>query len=66
MFARCYRKGCVIAHLSLLKVLFSFGVCWVFADVLGLSLVAANRGYSLVAVHGLLTAVVSLVAGHGF
>ena len=49
-----------------LKNLFIFGVCWVFTDVLGLSLVAEKRGYSLVVVHGLLTAVVSLVAGHGF
>ena len=65
MFARCYRKGCVIAHLCLLKVLFSFGVCWVFADVLGLSLVAANRGYPLVVVHRLLTVVASLVAEPG-
>ena len=31
----------------------------------GLSLVAASRGYSLAAVHGLLIAVASLVAEHG-
>ena len=33
--------------------------------VLGLSLAAASRGYSLVAVHRLLTAVSLLVAEHG-
>ena len=38
-------------------------VGWVF--VAGLSLAAACRGYSLGAVHGLLIAVVSLVAEHG-
>ena len=33
--------------------------------MLGLSLVAASRGYSLVAVHGFLTAVASFVVEHG-
>ena len=37
-------------------------MCWVF--IAGLSLVSANGGYSLVAVHGLLVAAVSLVAEH--
>jgi len=37
---------------------------WVFVAVPGLSLVAESRGYSLVAVSGLLIAVASLVAEH--
>ena len=37
-------------------------LCWVFITAWGLSLVAASGGYSLVAVHGLLIAMVSLVA----
>ena len=42
--------------------LFIFWLCWVF--IAGLSLVSANGGYSLVVVHGLLVAAVSLVAEH--
>ena len=42
-----------------------FWLCWVFMAVRGLSQVVASRGYSLVAVHGLLIEVVSLVADHG-
>ena len=38
-----------------------FWLCWVFIAAPGLSLVAASGGCSLVAVHSLLTAVVSLV-----
>ena len=37
-------------------------LCWVFVAARGLSLVVASRGYSLVAVRGLLLAVASLVA----
>ena len=40
-------------------------LCWVFIAALRLSLVVASRGYSLVAVLGLLIAAVSLVAEHG-
>ena len=43
---------------------FNFWLCWVFAAMPRLSLVSANGGYSLVVVHGLLTAVVSLGMGH--
>ena len=44
-----------------------FGVLfWVFIARLWLSLVAASRGCSLVAVHELLTGVSSLVSEHGF
>lgn len=38
---------------------------WVFAAVFGFSLVVANKGCSLVAVHRLLTVVASLVAARG-
>ena len=38
---------------------------WVFVAACRLSLVAASRGCSLVAMHGLLTVVVFLVAEHG-
>ena len=43
---------------------FNFWLCWVFTALPRLSLVSANGGYSLVVVHGLLTAVVSLGMGH--
>ena len=39
-----------------------FGLYYVFLAVYGLSLGAASRGYSLVAMHGLFVAVTSLVA----
>ena len=39
-------------------------LCWIFVTVCRLSLVAVSVGYSLAAVRGLLTAVVSLVAEH--
>ena len=42
-----------------------FWLCWVLHCCTGFSLVAASRGYSLVAVHGLLFEVASLVSEHG-
>ena len=42
-----------------------FWLCWVFVATHGLSLVAASRGCSLVAVHGLLIAVASFIAERG-
>ena len=42
-----------------LSLFLNFWLCWIFAAVHGLSLVAESRGYSLVAVHRLLTAVTS-------
>ena len=45
--------------------LFLFWLCWVFITARGLSLVVASGGYSLAAVHGLLTVATSLVAEHG-
>ena len=42
-----------------------YWLCWVFVAVCGLSLVAVSRGYSLVALWGLLIEVASLVAEHG-
>ena len=41
--------------------IFFLGLYWVFFAACGLSLVAASRGYSLVAVRGLLIVVASLV-----
>ena len=41
-------------------------VCTVFVAPNGLSLVVASRGYSMLAVRGLLIVVVSLIAEHGF
>ena len=41
-----------------------FWLCWVFLAVCWLSLVAASRGYPLVAVYGLLIVVASLVVKH--
>ena len=41
-----------------------FRLHWVLVAVFGLSPVVASRGYSLLAVLGLLTAVASLVAEH--
>ena len=46
--------------------IYYFWLHWVFTAAHGLSLVAASRGWSLVAMHGLLTAVASLIAEHGF
>ena len=43
-------------------ILMYFWLCWVF--VVGFSLVAVSRGYSLVGVHGLLIVVASLVVEH--
>ena len=48
LFLKCY----LFIHLWL---------CWVFIAACGLSLVSASRGYSLVAIHGLLIEVASLV-----
>ena len=42
-----------------------FFLCWVFVAAWAFSLVAANRGYSLGAVHRCLVVVASLVAEHG-
>ena len=46
------------------SLLIYFWLCWVFIAVPRPSLFAVSGGYSLVAVHGLLTAVASLVAEH--
>ena len=45
--------------------LFVFLLHWVFVAARGLCLVATSRGYSLVAVRGLLIAVASLIAEQG-
>ena len=43
---------------------FYFWLCWVLVAARGLSLIAASRGYPLVAVNRLLIVVASLVAEH--
>ena len=45
------------------RVLLCFG-CWVFIVMSGLSLVSSSRGYFLVAMHGPLVVVASLVMEH--
>ena len=53
--------------LSALKKRFIyFWLCWIFLAACRLSLVAESGSYSLVGVHGLLTAVASLFAERGF
>ena len=44
--------------------LINFQLRWVFLAACRLSLAAAGRGYSLVGIHGLITAVAPLVAEH--
>ena len=55
------QKFCTICIHSFLKEVIYFCLHWAFVAVHGLSLVAASRGYFLVAVHRLLIAVASLV-----
>ena len=53
-------------HLFIKKIFFKciyLCLCWVFVAAQRLSLVAVSRGYSLVAEHGLLTAVAPCVVG---
>ena len=45
--------------------MYLFWLLWVFAVAYMLSLVAVSGSYSLVVVHGLLIAVVSLIVEHG-
>ena len=69
---RCARRtadpNCCLLLFFLSILLKHLFIClwlhWVFIAVRGLSLVVVSRGYSLVAVHGLLIVVVSLVE-HG-
>ena len=42
-----------------------FWLRWIFVAVHGVALVAESRGYSIVAVHGLLTELASLVTKQG-
>ena len=46
-------------------LIFIYSLHWVFVAAHRLSVVVASRGYYLVAVHGLLIAVASLVVEHG-
>ena len=45
-------------------LIFIYSLYWVFVAAHRLSVVVASRGYYLVAVHGLLIAVASLVVEH--
>ena len=42
-----------------------FWLCWILVAVCRLSLIVVSRGYSLIAVLGLLIAVASLISEHG-
>ena len=58
---------CVKPQGSLKNILFNvfiFGLCWIFIAVRELSLASVSRGYCLVTMHRLLTAVASPVAEH--
>ena len=57
-------KGHLKCHIFFFSFIYLFWLCWVFLTAHGLSPVAESRGYSLVAVLGLLTVVASLVAEH--
>ena len=55
----------ILFFIILLFLFLHFLVCYVFVATHGLSLVAVSGGYSLVAVHGLLIVVASLVVELG-
>lgn len=64
MILKNNQYGYALRENYLFICLFMYWLCWVFVAMLGLSLVAAKGGNSLVAVHGFPIAVVSLLAGH--
>ena len=51
--------------LLFLTVFIYFWLCWILVAVCRLSLIVVSRGYSLIAVLGLLIAVASLISEHG-
>ena len=53
------------SNILFVTYLFIFWLCWGFRATGRLSLNVASKGYSLVAVKGLLIAVASAIAGHG-
>ena len=55
----------LLKNIYLCMYLLYFWLCWVFMDAYGLSLVVVSGGHSLIAVHGVLVALVSFVAEHG-
>ena len=57
--------ACTILSPFLKKLFIYFRMPWVFVAACKLSLVVASGGYFLVAVHGHLIVVASLVAEHG-
>ena len=56
----------MVTNLNVINLFRYFWLHWVFIAALGLSLLVASRGYSLVAARGLLIAVTSLVMEHRF
>ena len=61
-------KGNNRAHVFLLLfliVFIYFWPCWILVAVCRFSLIVVSRGYSLIAVLGLLIAVASLISEHG-
>ena len=60
----CIIVLCVSFLSNFYLCIYLFWLHWVFIAACGLSLVVANRGYSIVVVRGLLIAVASLVAEH--
>jgi len=71
---RFYSNSCIILGLTFtylihfelifLNVFIYFWLCWVFVAAQAFLLIAASRGYFLVAAHRLLIAVASFVAEH--
>ena len=56
------KNDCLLFYLWFLWVFVALCGLWVFVALCGLSPVAESKGYSLVAVHGLLIGMASLVA----
>ena len=63
--ARNHVLFCLFIFLNFYYLFTYLWLCWVFTVAHMLSPVVASGGYSLLAVHGLLTAVASLDAEHG-
>ena len=63
--ARNHVLFCPFIFLNFLNLFTYLWLCWVFTVAHMLSPVVASGGYSLLVVHGLLSAMASLDAGHG-
>ena len=65
LFSRSEMGSGIYIHIFLTLLLFIyFWLCWIFVTACRPSSVAVSRGYSLVAVLGVFTAVASLLAEH--